>query len=267
MTIFFSILFAVMLLRVTRFGGIEMNVVIRRSPLAAKCISLLIACGFFAPAISVSGPDVLPHHKITISTQLADVDEADIDEVEKEAGKALRFIPAILKIEDKPIQEIRIVDSGICYESGGVIFLPESHIRDKRAAIIHEITHALAKHGDNSFFTEGLAVYFQDRFGGGNSFPNYAIPLDNLVRDYKGQLMSIVELMHDNAVFNQLESQERLIAYIEAGSFTGFLVEAFGEEKLAELHKSPFLDYKKVYGREVEELEEQWRNYVMEAHK
>lgn len=240
-----------------------MNKIIRKTHPAAIFLSLLLTCGFLSPAIS--GTAVIPNSKITISTQLGDVSEADIDEVKKEADKALRFIPEILKIADKRIQEIRIVDSGICYESGGVIFLPDSHIRDKRAAIIHEITHALANHGDNSFFTEGLAVYFQDRFGGGNSFPNYSIPLDDLVRHYKRQLIPIVELMQNNAVFSQLESEERLIAYIEAGSFIRFLVNTYGEERLAELHNSSFLDFKTVYGSDLEELAAQWRSYVLRA--
>ena len=242
-----------------------MDKVIRKAHPAAIFLLLVLTGVFLSPALS--GTVVIPNSKITISTQLGDVAEADIDMVQKEAAKALRFIPAILNIEDKRIQEIRIVDSGICYESGGVIFLPGDHIRDKRAAIIHEITHALAKHGDNSFFTEGLAVYFQDRFGGGNSFPNYAVPLDQLVRVYKGRLVPIVELMQDNAVFSRLESEERLIAYIEAGSFIGFLVNTYGEEKLAELHNSPSLDYKTVYGRDIEELAAQWRSYVLRADR
>lgn len=206
----------------------------------------------------------VPEPGIIISTELADVSQADMDEVREEVQTALHSVLPVLGIKNYRSRiEVKIVDSGICNAEGEVISLPLSHIRDKRADIIHEITHTVAKHGDNSFFSEGLAVYFQDRFGHDAGFPNYSVPLDDLVRNYQVLLKDIIELMNDNKIFSRVGTEERRIAYIEAGSFIRFLVEEYGEEKLAELHNSRFLDYEKVYGKKIDALASEWRSSVL----
>jgi hypothetical protein len=53
------------------------------------------------------------------------------------------------------------------------------------------------------------------------------------------------------------------MAYLEAGSFFNFLVLRYGEQKLAELHNSSFLNYEKVYGEGIDELATEWRSYVL----
>jgi len=205
----------------------------------------------------------MPDQQITISTQLnADVSQSDIESIKKEVGKALHYIPPILGIEYKKIIKVKIVNDGICDAKGDLVLLPILHLRDKSAVIIHEVTHIIAKHENNSFFSEGLAVYFQERFGGFDGFPNYSVPLDDLVRNHKEQLLQITKLKNDNSIFEQFETEQRRIAYIEAGSFINFLVERYGEQKLAELHNSKSLNYKVVYGIEIQKLEVEWKNYV-----
>ena len=205
----------------------------------------------------------MPDQQIKISTQLnAVVSQADIESIKKEIEKALHYIPPILGIEYKKNIKVKIVDDGICDAKGDIILLPILHLRDKSAVIIHEVTHIIAKHENNSFFSEGLAVYFQERFGGFDGFPNYSVPLDYLVRNHKEQLLQITKLKNDNRIFEQLETEQRRIAYIEAGSFINFLVVRYGEQKLAELHNSKSLNYKEVYGVEIQKLEAEWKNYV-----
>jgi len=202
---------------------------------------------------------------IIITTELADVSQADMAEVRKEVQTALLSVLPVLGIKRGGRTEVKIVDSGICNTEGSVVSLPISHIRDNRADIIHEITHTVAKHGDNSFFSEGLAVYFQDRFGKGAGFPNYSVPLDDLVKNYLGQLMDITKLMDDNQIFSRVGTEKRRMAYVEAGSFIRFLVAEYGEAKLAELHNSRHLDYEKVYGKKVDVLSSEWRSRVLGA--
>jgi hypothetical protein len=125
------------------------------------------------------------------------------------------------------------------------------------------VTHIIAKHENNSFFSEGLAVYFQERFGDFNVFPNYSVPLDDLVRNYESKLMSFAKLKSNNMIFGQVGTERRRIAYIEAGSFINFLIEKYGEKKLADLHNSKSLNYKEVYGKEIEKLELEWKVYVL----
>ena len=238
-----------------------MNGVIKKLLLLVAGIFLL----FFVNAITsvIFDRNDMQDSQITVSTKLKDVSQSDIEGVKREAWKALNSIPPILGIEYKKTIKIKIVDYGICNATGGIISVPIAHVRDKSAAIIHEVTHIIAKHENNSFFSEGLAVYFQERFGDFNVFPNYSIPLDDLVRNNESQLMSIAKLKSDNIIFGQVETERRRIAYIEAGSFINFLIVKYGEQKLAELHNSKSLNYMEVYGKEIEELEIDWKGHVL----
>ncbi|MEJ2333414.1 MAG: hypothetical protein P8Y08_11645 [Desulfobulbaceae bacterium] len=76
-------------------------------------------------------------------------------------------------------------------------------------------------------------------------------------------MLETAKLKHDNEIFRQVGTEQRRIAYLEAGSFTNFLVVKYGEQKLAELHNSMSLNYKQVYGKEIEKLEVEWKNYVL----
>ena len=201
--------------------------------------------------------------QIRVTTNLNDVSLSEIEDIKIEASKALISIPPILGIEYEETIKINIVDYGICNTVGDIIFVPIFHVRDRSAAIIHEVTHIIAKHENNSFFSEGLAVYFQERFGDFNVFPSYSVPLDDLVRNYKSQLMSFAKLKSNNMIFEQIGTERRRIAYIEAGSFINFLIEKYGEKKLADLHNSKSLNYKEIYGKEIEKLEIEWKVYVL----
>ena len=199
---------------------------------------------------------------VIVKTSLSSVSQSDIERVRKEGEKALNTVCPILEIEKNNRIEIHIVEGGICNAYGGVVSLPIRLVKSKRAAIVHEVTHIIAKHENNRFFSEGLAIYFQERFGEDRGFPNFALPLDDLVRSRKEKLIPITELMNDNEVFRQVGTERRRLAYIEAGSFINFLVVKFGEERLADLHNSWTLNYKKIYGKNVKELEAEWKNFV-----
>jgi len=203
--------------------------------------------------------------QIIVSTELKNVSQADIDGVKKEAWKALKFIPPILGIDYKKAVEIKIVDKGVvCNATGGIVSLLISHIKDKSAPIIHEVTHVLTNHDYNSFFSEGLAVYFQERFGDNQVFPNFSVPFDDLIARNKDQFMPITRLINDNEIFGQIDTEKRKLAYLTAGSFISFLVEKYGEQKLADLNNSRTLNYENVYGKEINQLEAEWKSHVFE---
>lgn len=200
---------------------------------------------------------------VIVESSMANVSQSDIERVKKEAEKTLNLVCPILGIEKNKRIKIQIVEGGICNAYGGVVSLPIRFVTSKRAAIVHEVTHIIAKHENNRFFSEGLAVYFQERFGEDHGFPNFSgLPLDDLMRNHKDQFIPITELMNDNEVFRQVGTKRREIAYIEAGSFINFLVVKYGEQKLADLHNSWTLNYKKIYGKNIKELEAEWKNFV-----
>ncbi len=240
-----------------------MNKIFQVLLLLVAAISLFLLIRAIAPATFKS--DNALEAQIIVSTELKNIPQADIDGVKKEAWKALKSIQPILGIDYKKVIEIKIVDKGgICNAIGGIVSLSISHIRDKSAPIIHEVTHVLTKHEYNSFFSEGLAVYFQERFGDFQAFPNFSLPFDDLMRNNKDQFIPFKQLIKDNKIFGQVETEQRKIAYLEAGSFISFLVEKYGEQKLADLHNSRILNYKKVYGKEINKLEAEWKSHVFE---
>ncbi len=239
-----------------------MNKVFQMLLLLVVAISLLFLGKAILPVIIKS--DNTLDTQIIVSTELKNISQADIDGVKKEAREALKSIPPILGIEYKKAIEIKIVDKGGIFNAiGGIVSLSISHTRDKSAPVIHEVTHVLTKHKYNSFFSEGLAVYFQERFGGYQTFPNFSAPLDDLMKNNQDRLIHITKLIDDNGIFGQVETERRKIAYIEAGSFINFLVIKYGEQKLADLHNSSSLNYKKVYGKGIKELEVEWKDYVL----
>ncbi|MDX1775952.1 MAG: hypothetical protein R3297_05175 [Desulfobulbales bacterium] len=231
-----------------------------------KLLLLFVACSvllvLFAVKLSADARNRQFDSRITVSTALQGISEADIKKIQQEVRSAFVSIPEILGISSDKTAHIRIVASGICYATGRTVLLSLDHVKDSSAPVIHEVTHILANHGHNSFFSEGLAVYFQDRFGRNDTFPNFSIPLDELLKLHRNQLISLQDLINDNNIFAQVGTEQRRLAYIQAGSFIRFLVEQYGERKLADLHNSRTLDFGKVYGKKLVDLENEWQNFV-----
>ena len=148
-----------------------MNKVFKKLLLLVAAIPLLFVVSAITRAI-FDNNDMLDS-QIAVFTNLKNVSQADIEGVKKEAWKAINSIPPILGIDYKKTTKINIVYNGICNAKEGIVSVPISHVKDESAAIIHEVTHLIAKHKNNSFFSEGLAVYFQERFGGFHGFPNF----------------------------------------------------------------------------------------------
>ena len=213
--------------------------------------------------------------QIAISTGLKGVTRQDIARVRREAEKALALIPPFLGIEYTKIIEIEIVAAGICRTTpeDHFILLPLWHIRNRKAVVIHEVSHVVAaRHEDNSFFSEGLAVFLQDRFGGdSDGLTHYQEPpnlsLDALIVKYRHRLIPLKSLSLGNEVFAENGAPEqRKLAYLEAGSFIKYLYETYGVWRLRELYDSRTLNYDRVYGRSIQELEADWRNHVFMVH-
>ncbi|MFM9972818.1 MAG: hypothetical protein ACKVQK_30960 [Burkholderiales bacterium] len=123
-------------------------------------------------------------------------------------------------------------------------------------ALLHEIVHIYAPNA-NRFLAEGLATYLHARLGGNAAFPNYGKNLSDLARDELPFVSSLAPL---NGVRTPtpLESvMNERIAYILAGSFVGFLIEREGLPVFRKLYEAG--DYLSTFGRDLAELEKEWR--------
>jgi len=225
-------------------------------------VAVLPAVLFFS--CQTTQKSVAKEGQITVSTDLNDVSRADIDRVKKEAEVALRNICPFFGNTCNERINIEIVEGGICRVRGGIVYLPSWRVKNKTAAVIHEVTHVIAKHGDNRFFAEGIAVFFQQKFGEDKGFPNFGKNLHELTNSYKEaqQFIPLSQIQYDNDTFRAVGTQKRKVAYVEAGSFFEFLFEKYGEQKLRTLHNSGSLNYKKVYGKNIKGLEEEWLVFI-----
>ena len=116
---------------------------------------------------------------------------------------------------------------------------------------------------DDKLYRFGLGVFFQEKFGEDKNFFNYDIPdlsLHSLVRMHRDNLMPLYYLKHKRWTRVQVTPEIKEIFYIEAGSFISFLYEKYGDQKFKDLYKTSLpADYKKVYGKSIQELENEWR--------
>lgn len=163
-----------------------------------------------------------------------------------------------------------ILPDGIASSFANVVILPETHLESLHAPIIHELTHVVLKDRKNRFFCEGVATYFQEKYGEKEVFPNFSnASLQTLLRRNDKQMRPITQLIHDNDAFDAAEAsvKGRKIAYLQAGSFFWFLVETYGEKSLARLNSQKQLDYEAVYGKPLAVLEKNWESYVLDSKR
>ena len=186
----------------------------------------------------------------------------------EEVDRGLEIIPPALGSNKENIEVfVLIVEKGIARSFANVIILPETHVENCRAPIVHELAHVVLRDRNDRFFCEGVATYFQERYGRKKAFPNFSGDrLKAILRRNQKHIRPIPELARNNDAFDAAEASVdgRKIAYIQAGSFVCFLVERYGEKTLAELNSHENLDYDAVYGKTLPPLERKWKTYVFD---
>ena len=138
----------------------------------------------------------------------------------------------------------------------GLMEMPLRRARNNDGALLHEIVHVYAP-GANRFLAEGLAVYLQARLGGNRSLPNWDESLAPLARRHLPESGQLARL---NAVKTPAPLRvvmHEMTAYILAGSFVGFLIERYDLPRFRQLYETD--DYERVYGKSLQELEQEWR--------
>lgn len=124
------------------------------------------------------------------------------------------------------------------------------HNERYKLAARHELAHYYAFHlwgkGADNGFSEGIAVYLDKTWS--------SHPIDQLSKHLKNEkrLIRIPNLLKDFFKF------DAMIAYPQIGSFTAFLLDRYGKEKLYQIWQQGFKDAKKIYGCNLVKLEEQW---------
>jgi tetratricopeptide (TPR) repeat protein len=126
------------------------------------------------------------------------------------------------------------------------------------ATLMHEMVHVVAgvfgmpviRANLSPGLVEGLATAMQREWGT-RSLHQYAAALAHA---------GMVPDMRDLMSVRGFASQSSQVSYMLAGSFCRYLIDRFGVRKIAQVYSTA--DYEVIYGRSLDELLAEWKNYV-----
>lgn len=188
----------------------------------------------------------------------------DADRIAAEVRRSLRRVQARLQMETVPQLEVYLVErvfwqGGAAYEEGRILvtYTDRNYTAIPLWAYLdHEITHALSRElvpnggQTNTLLSEGLATWTTGGHYGLEPVHEMAaavarspayVPLADLLTDFR--------------------AAQHEIAYIEAASFVGWIIERWGLETFKRLYghaTTPHL----VLGRTYDELEQEWLRWL-----
>lgn len=159
---------------------------------------------------------------------------------------------------------------GVSHSYGGQGAIELYWVRERRAPIIHELTHVLAGYtAANGHWTqEGFASCMQDEYGEDDAFPTQkmAHALVRVIRE-EGVFLPMLAVMRDRRrgkYFGLGTPWERWIAYTQSTSFTRYLIDRYGAERFFKIYDQPVeaMDFAGLYEKSVEALIEEWSRFV-----
>ncbi len=144
------------------------------------------------------------------------------------------------------------------------IIIPLSRLPDC-SAIVHELTHLIVGVGaePGGLLDEGLAVYLQAKFGGANdrSFPTEGKDVHEAASNAVNRHGSVLPLDGTIGVRRRgKRGPERTLAYLQEGSFTGFLIESFGVDRVMSAYKKT--SWQNVFNQSIGSLEAAWHRHL-----
>ncbi|KAA9134073.1 hypothetical protein F3N42_00550 [Marinihelvus fidelis] len=177
---------------------------------------------------------------------------------------------------DKPMRVLIDPDTHTPSQMRSTIFVPEARVLsaleqgDLASAdlgIVHEVTHVLAasafRKDRDRFYDDGLAVYLQHRFGPAVSYPTFGKALHVATANAAAEQGGLLPLSEVDQARRSTESPLRLLGYLQAGSFTQFLVDNFGIDAYFRIYQGE--DIAAVTGQPFSALEERWRALIQDT--
>ncbi|MEE3896917.1 hypothetical protein [Priestia megaterium] len=209
--------------------------------------------------------------KLRIKNYL-NLNKEEIKRFNKELESAVIYLNKNYKgfIQKKDTYYITLHDgNGISYSNGSSVHY--YRYLEKRAPIIHELSHAMFGYDPNhgSLTQEGLAINIQYKYKE-YLFPNEDIPIHHLMKYFiKNNYYIPIDKLTNENISNSLfevNNNEVLswISYVEAGSFSTYLIDRYGAEKYALIYNQPSISIKiqEVYKKSLKDLEKEWLNYI-----
>lgn len=226
--------------------------------------AIMIICGIMLVTYLTKDRIItLFRHNIVIYNDNGALSDADYARLHDQTEKALDTVNRVLGIKKNHSVKVKIVPSGYSSFFGDGIELPLESIRTHHAPVFGEISHLLSNHREERFFSEGLAVYFQEKYGEDRAFPD--VPgktLKQQLQEVQDRIIPIPDLAANVSLFSDNRDKEKQrMVYAEAGSFMLFLADRYGEDSLGKLNATRDLGYNAVFGKSLEQLAREWRDY------
>lgn len=198
------------------------------------------------------------------------------DEIQKSIKFSMDYLG--LKELNSDCMNVNIRKDGVCFSGGSSITLTGRLIKNKCVPIAHEINHSVVSLNpkpsvNNRFFLEGFANFIQNLYYDENKVPIDNRPVFTLLEygiHKLNKYTPLKNLIDDDSIYiryiSKTEDEELhkkvMDAYTEAGAFFKFLDSKYGKEKIKELYSSDkVLDFKGVYGKDIEKLEGEFKDY------
>jgi hypothetical protein len=179
----------------------------------------------------------------------------------------------LIFFEDKTSKQVKTGHQGMGWAFGDTVV--EVYNESEQLDPYHETAHILMRtHGNPpALFTEGFAVYMSEYLGapplknlGGGELSLYA-RVKELAK--QGQWITLGELLTYTEIGS--EASRPRVSYAQAGAFVKYLIEQSGKDRFLEayrtlknsadtqVHRRNADDFKRIYGRSVDQLEPDWR--------
>lgn len=225
-------------------------------------------------AVSVEIGDAAPIQESAIAALAAEA-EREYEAITNSLG--MTSLPDIRIVVTRAFEGIE-VEISQSYPESLLILIPPHIIQRRFVPLAHELTHVIAGPAADDVLSEGLAVYYQERFGADPAFPNFGDPLDHALpealkarygtqdiaaavgafsREFGASTDKMVTL--SSWIYDIDDQDARSLAYIVAGSYVRFLIEKMFEgdtRKFLGLYRSG--DYRSALGISADETWDRW---------
>ncbi|MBM7613867.1 hypothetical protein [Alkaliphilus hydrothermalis] len=143
----------------------------------------------------------------------------------------------------------------------------------------HEITHLIAPYSSSLSLSEGLACLIQDRLGKQPTLFHYRESLFPLSKqfleeenkDFVEGMIEAIGVPTEDIPSNVMsgingDKTTRIAFYLMSQSYSTYLIDEYGIEKFMEVYYAEdlYAKYEEIYEKDIEELRQQWIDYVME---
>ncbi|SHJ31929.1 hypothetical protein SAMN05444401_2735 [Clostridium amylolyticum] len=221
--------------------------------------------------------------KIDITAVNVELSENLINETRKKAQQAVLDVVKYFDFDTIDDYSVHVRENGIGYSSGNITMLNKWMLESNHALIVHELTHVLCNSNTSmsagsKFFTEGIAVLMQEKYGDkavepfidGSTKEFARVSVEDSIDLIKVNYTSLQQLIDNDGEFYEgldknLTAEKKIKrknAYIQAGTFFIFLDKVYGREKIKKLYySSEKLDFKGAFGKELDELEKEYIKY------